>query len=764
MQRRFRFDLLLVVAISLALAGCSSVAKWEFARAYKLEQQGKTEEALERYAALLERIPADNSRLRADTRFRMGELLFRAARYSEAFNAFEEVAALDPHHRGAQIRIGEMYLLSGGVQRAVDQARRVLAVDKNNVDATSLMAGAAAAAGNVEHATELYLRVLQLDPRKIDAAISAAELYNVRDQVADARIILLMATKNAPDATGPWFALGRLEEQEGNSAAAEIAYRRAVAVQDSPESNLRLAQFLVRSSRSAEAATVLGRVDTLRPHYPIALGDSAMQSGRADLAVDHYLRGLRSPQLSKNRLAYASVASRRAAMAARIIEADIQVAEANARANGSPPNFAAAELHIRQFRDELDPATRNVLLAELAVARRESADALRFAGEAVALAPESAPAHYIHGVARHLAGMAKDATASWLQALEQDPQFVPALLALAGEEVKSGNLNSAEEYVVPVVREEPGNITALLLYARVLAAQKRYASAENIAGRAAALDSGLAAPHLVLAEVAAKQKQYAAALDEYQKAILLDPYSQPGIEGLLSLYRRGRVDRELLRRIERVASGDPNSPTLMEIAARLYAERGWTEDAKRCFTRVLQWDRSRNSAAEGLTALLAKSGDRRAALASAQDAPTPSAALLGGLSAQEESDAEAAIRNYRAAVEAGEPSGVAANNLAWLLAERDGDLDEAHAMAIKASELSPNDPAVLDTAGFVLLKRREFSRAVEVLERALLLAQNRSNDVERPRLHERIREHLAEAYLRSGDTEAAAALHAQRRQ
>ena len=110
---------------------------------------------------------------------------------------------------------------------------------------------------------------------------------------------------------------------------------------------------------------------------------------------------------------------------------------------------------------------------------------------------------------------------------------------------------------------------------------------------------------------------------------------------------------------------------------------------------------------------------------------------------------------YEHSLQKGDPTGATANNLAWLYAQKGTNLDRALALALKAQMLAPQNPAVLDTLGVVHLKRHEYSKAVKDLETALQLTATAPVSSETLL---QFRQHLAEAYLRSGQTQAASAL------
>jgi len=354
-------------------------------------------------------------------------------------------------------------------------------------------------------------------------------------------------------------------------------------------------------------------------------------------------------------------------------------------------------------------------------------------------------------MAKSRAGDAVAARAEWLAAVQADPTYLPAQLALASQALKAADASGAKELVLPVVREEPGNMQALLEFARVRAAEKHFDAAAMVARRAAALDNIAAAPHVVLGDIALQQRRLAAALVEFEKAIVLEPHSAAAVEGLVRVYRQGMFTKGMLRKLEWVAGNAPASAPLMEIAGRLYASQGWRTDAQRCLTRALQIDPQRTTASQALAQVHASSGNFAAALDSVSRSGARQSVLLTALQAEQQRDFATAIRNYESAVRSGDTSGVAANNLAWLYAQQGRNLDRALALAKSAQVLIPRDAAVLDTLGVVYLKRREFSQAIEILQSAKRLAAN-GGATGSAKIAGEISQHLQEAYLHAGQT------------
>ncbi|MGH9521904.1 MAG: tetratricopeptide repeat protein [Terriglobales bacterium] len=736
----------IVAVLILALLGC---AKSQFALGSKLEAKGRFNDALSAYQSSLTQTSSGNHRQISQTYYRMGECLLRLDRMPEAFHAFQLAIESDSANVAAHLRIGEFMVSAGLAQGAQREAEMALRVDPRNSEAVVLMGAAFEKMGDKRDAITTYEKALSLDPKRPAAAVALADLYNQDDQTQKAQQVLENAAKANPKTASPLLALGRLHEQEGEISGAESAYRAAVKAEDTPDTNLRLAQFLQRTSRIAEAAQVLRRVDSLQPTSGTELADFELISGRPLTALRDYQTALQQQKPATNTAAR----QERARVATRLVEADLEVAADNPAELANAIEHARD--HLKQYSADIDDATRNILEAEISLASNDLPAASGHAQEAVLLAPDSAPAHYVAGLVRLRCSDPSDARSEWLKALDSDPHFAPARVALGEQALSENDVAGAESYVLAVVRDEPANIRALDLFARVLAAKQSFSSAATIARRMEALEPDSAEPHVLLGNIEADAGRPGDALIEFEHAVVIDPHSSSAVEGLTRVYRTGKLTRPMLLRIERVASAKPASAVLMEIAGRLFADHHWYADAKRCLSEALRMDPKRATAAAALADTFAETGDLSAAADSAAKTGGNAAALLAGVKAEESNDVRSAIDNYERAVRGGESSGVAANNLAWLYAEQGANLGRALQLAQAAESLSPGNPAVLDTVGVVHLRRREYSEAVRTLEAARQLSRTTAQP---PQLTQQIRRHLAEAYMKAGNTAAAQAV------
>src|SRR5258706_15270835 len=84
----------------------------------------------------------------------------------------------------------------------------------------------------------------------------------------------------------------------------------------------------------------------------------------------------------------------------------------------------------------------------------------------------------------------------------------------------------------------------------------------------------------------------------------------------------------------------------------------------------------------------------------------------------------------------------AANNLAWNLVLLDGNLDIALRWAEKARDVEPQNPQIADTLGWVIYKRGNFAKAMELLVESSRGFENKNPEV----LY-----HLGMAYYKGGE-------------
>lgn len=706
----------LLIALFLGISGCNQQKRLDDAAT--LVGEGRHADAVRLLERTLPKLEAPADRVRgylilADAFVRLGHV-------TDAFAAYERALLLDPENPAVRKPFAKLLVRTGNAVNALALLEGSL-YDEDG-DAWMLRAKAQATLGDFVSAEQSYRRALAIKPSFTDGSISLAEVLLAQERADDARAVLTSAALMG--GAEAWLALGRLEEQQGRAPEAESAYRSAVKAADSIETNSRLAQFLARAAKVDEAKAVLRHMDDMNSNA-VARSDFEMAVGKGAAALGGYVQTL-------NRLWDGRESSEvSAAIVSRSVEAALQPSA------GTTPKQRAhnARVVLKQNSNGVDKGTVRLLEAEIALVEGDLDEAGAASEQALEALPNSPTARYLRGLVLHARGQAADAEAHWQQAAEQG--HLPSRLVLAVEASRQMDLTQAEEQSAAVLREEPANLSALLIYARTLERQDRLDLAEGILNRAFALDPDSVEAHTIAGAIALKRKAAGAALVAFRKALALDPRSRSAIDGLYTTFAQDKPDRRAIAKLEKMASAPPESATLLEICGRLYQLAGLEHDAKRVLLRALRADAARPTTVLALWQLGVTERNVSAAHSSVVQW------LVQANSARKAGRSEEAVRGYEQALRAGDRSGVAANNLALEYAQRGYKLEEAFALAHHAVQLMPRQPEPLDTLGVVLLKRREYTAASEAFQRALALkpgaAQRRS-----------ILLHLADAYEASG--------------
>ncbi len=170
--------------------------------------------------------------------------------------------------------------------------------------------------------------------------------------------------------------------------------------------------------------------------------------------------------------------------------------------------------------------------------------------------------------------------------------------------------------------------------------------------------------------------------------------------------------------------------------ARALSTSGDRRRAAETFDACARADPTCVEARVAVIALAAADGRLDAVAASLRDEaasrprdPVPRFAL--GVAAETAGELAAAEREYRAALSLAPRFGVAANNLAWLLAERLGRPADARPFAETAGRLLPRNPHVLDTRGWIRLRCGDADAAESDLARAARMLPGRRDVADR---------------------------------
>jgi tetratricopeptide (TPR) repeat protein len=386
---------------------------------------------------------------------------------------------------------------------------------------------------------------------KLDKAVEKANEQVEKGKPDDAVKTLTKATEEA-GAEG-YVALGRLQERLGNLEAAKAAYDQAKATASpdyKPEALAVAANFALREGTGKDALALAEQAvqakatsDTLaalaRAQVRTASGPDALESADKAVAADprsvlaQVARGEALLSLGEN--AKAEQALRKA------IELDPKSALAYSRlarvllALGKPADAVAAARKATQLDEKSGESFAILGAAILAENRNNWGEAIAQAQQGAFLDPANPIVLTAVGKIFEANAQAEQAIGSYRKALQTDPGFAPARLALIQAELARGDRDAAIEEAKKAAADMPTAPEIQLLLGEMSVRQGDYAAALSYLDRAMKGLPGNADGWALLGRADQFSGRPNDAADAYAKAVELAPqnFSYRSTYGLL---------------------------------------------------------------------------------------------------------------------------------------------------------------------------------------------------------------------------------------
>jgi len=372
---------------------------------------------------------------------------------------------------------------------------------------------------------------------------------------------------------------------------------------------------------------------------------------------------------------------------------------------------------------------------------------------------------------------AAKAAQSLNQAITLDPNYADAIILLANLNVRRNDPKPAITALSSLVKREPRLAQAYLSLTEAYLADNDPAGALTTCRSMAAQFPSNAQVQVVLGSVLARQNQLAEARKAYESALVMQPKYPAATEKLIELDLAAQQYPAAVQRAQQLIDDNPTASEAWVIMGQVHvaAAQGAVraantaaspgspalrladvasaqpeiQQAEAAFLKASQMAPGSRQPCLFLAELYAGSGKQQKALETLNNflAKTNDVAALMQVGMIQEG-----LTNYTAAADAYkkllavDPNyGAALNNLAFIYAERMGDLDSGYKLAEKAHQLRPKDPSIADTYGWMLYKKGDYLHALEAIKQS---ASSLSNDPE-------IQFHLGMTEYALGNEEAA---------
>lgn len=630
---------------------------------------------------------------------------FAAGEYDKAEVQYLNVLQGDPGNTQAIAQLGLLYTDQGRISRAVAYLRRAHELLPENLDVRVKLAQLHLASGNRTEARNSARQILERRPGDPEAPLilvdSITRVEEVPEIQAELRNLPAPANAGSPVRT----ALAMIEFRNGNLAAAEEI----------------VGQLLAADPKFAPAHSLRGALH---------LAQQNVEAAKASLKQAAEVSPLRSPR----RLQYAQFlvragdpAAGRAAMEAitkatpDYIPAWVALAELSFAENKLDESAALAERALARNPENVEA---RLLTGRLHLAKGEYDKATAVFTRMTEAYPLLPVTHFELARAAVTTGDAGRAITSLTQALNLAPNYADAAMLLASLHMRRGDHSAAVLLLRQLAPQRPDLPRAGMLLAEAFRAQGNFADALAIYDQIDAQfpeNTQTAFPRGQVLMLQRKPEEAAAA---FARAFALEPNNPAPLEQLVVIdLRQGKV-QAALDRVEAVIAGNPQMAGPGHILiAKIYLDQKDYNRAEAALKKAAELTPDNPTIYYLLAGIYNQTDQIPKALASLSDvlARNPqdiNAHLLKGLLQEQMQDYAAAREAYEKTLVLNPQLMQVLNNLAYIYADKLGDLDRALPLAQQARALAPTEPNVADTLGWILYQQGQYPRALGLLQEA----------------------------------------------
>jgi len=635
----------------------------------------------------------------AEAHYQIGLVLLQKRDFQQALAEFGRAIDQKPEMTKARYQVGTLYALSQDIPKANEQLARIKEQEQNSLQVRYLAATIALA---------------EKDPDKA--------LKELQEALVQAK------KENSHDIARLYVEAGAVQAIKKDLRAAEISYREALEIEPGfLPARVALTRLYVAAGNEAKAEEELTIATSADPENEALLhilGDLYSRTRRYDDYEKLYRELLQKKP--------SSIVAKKRMIEILIVKGNLQQAKVytDELLKGHPDDTDGYYFRGRCY------------LADKSY--QKASDDLSVV---ITKAPTFAPGFYYLSMAQSGLNQTRQARNSLLKATELRPSWPAPRLALAEIYLTSGDHELAWQESERILKLSPENRRALLIGG---AAQLRKGEPEKALAlfkKTQSLNPKDPVPHIKIGALYVAQKNYPRALKEYEEALKLDADRVDALSSIAGVYvlqgnRQGALDRA-----KQHLTRTKKQPEIYQLLGQLNLQEREYAKAIEHFEKAVQLNPDLLCAYFLLGNVYAAQQKFDRAIKEYQKIiqknplALPSHMLLGILHDLKQQPAKA-NEYYKTLLDLKKDFVPAANNLAWNYAEHDGNLDTALALAQKARELSPDNPHVADTLGWIYYKKGAYGVAISLLKESAEKLQNKNSTV----LY-----HLGMAQYRGGD-------------
>jgi tetratricopeptide (TPR) repeat protein len=702
-------------------------------------------------------------------RLARGEENLQKFKYEEAVMDFRAAADIDPASAEAQWGLARAYESLGEIPETMDALRRVIAINPNNLDAKAKLGNYCLAAipPQFDEAQKIVDDILLTDSRFIEGHILRASLLSAQNRPEqDILEVLNYAISLDPKRVESYLSLARFQMTQEHSAEAEKVIEKAISVSPgSPLGYLEYGRFLSFAGRNEEAEAQFRTAIEVAPKNVEAresLASFYINQRSFDQAERVYMELADSQNDSPESLT-------KLADFYTLVEREDEAIKIFEQILIKNPNYLRARYRLGEIfleRRDFEKADAQVtallesdgsdaeallLLSRVELVRDRPDEAVVSLEKVLKRQPANKSALYYMTQARLALGQIDQARAFIGDLEKYHPQYLYSRLLqveasfLAGESQQAFHQSNAlvltlkSAYPTPEIsaqKLEELRIRALIARGNANLELQKLAEANEDFQEVLRRSPGSSMAHANIARVALEAKDYQRAASGFEKALSLDAKNFDALTGLIDTFKTRDDFSAAHSRLDHAINASHADMTelaaLHYLKADVFIAEENSEAAERELRAAIEADENYLPAYSSYAAVMISQNQTDRAIEQYEKIVKrkPSAAtytLIGMLQDAKENFDEAQ-KNYRKALEITPDISIAANNLAWNIADREsGNLDEAMQFAQSAADREPKVASYFDTLGWVYYKKGLYAPAIEHLRKAVALDERESN-------------------------------------
>ncbi len=580
-----------------------------------------------------------------------------------------------------------------------------------------------------------YRKALASKPGDYVISMALGRTLMMSGEVPEAENIFKTLTEKEKSNLNAYFELYRIYLQQKRIPEAENLLK--TAVRNNPKDSavrLELARFYYGTNRREELIALLNQMKGDLKQFPDAYlqsGDFFVRVNQIDDAIKQYEEGVQKDSARRN----------------TYLKHEI---EAYVRQNKL--DLAIAKNNEILKNDPKDPDARG-LRATFALDKGDVNQAFGELQAVVTARPNNPVARFNLGRAHFARQEFDEARQEFEKAIELSPNYSPARLALTQVALQRGDNNAAVHNADEILKANPQSVQGLVLKASALEREQKFDEARALLTPVLEKNPKQVDILIELGVLDLNQKKNKEAIALFQRAWEAAPNN---IRGLLGESRAYLLDGQAAKSVELIKTESekyPDRPDLVRELGNAQLSAGDFDTAIASYQRLmplLKDPRVQSDAWIRIAQAYRYKGDTIHsidALERSRKGVPDNAVNLTNLAILYEGigKKDIAKKYYESALKIDPNSAFALNNLAFLIAETNGDLDVALTYAQRAKQRLPNYSEITDTLGLIYIKKNLTDSAIDTFKGLVVQAP------QNPVFHY----HYAMALNQKGDRESA---------